>query len=166
MTGMVFILPARLARLAPLAVVATAILLLGARPAPSRPAHPATRIRCDRVATTSISFGQTGGTLKPNGVRIEANGVVRVLGASSAGSHTAAAVPTRELRRLARRAWTGPFASLPTAPTRPTPNPDAARDFIELRSACGVKHVEYQSGSGAPEFRHLLAALEALTTVR
>jgi hypothetical protein len=51
---------------------------------------------------------------------------------------------------------------LPTAPTRPTRNPDAARQYIELHSACGAKHVEYASGEGAPEFRELYTKLDAL----
>jgi hypothetical protein len=121
--------------------------------------------RCDRIGTTSISFGRTGGNIKPSGVRILTNGAVRDLGDTGDPPRAMSRVPVAELRRVARRAWTGPFVRLPTAPTRPTPNPDAARDFIELRSACGRKHVEYQAGSGAPEFRRLLAELDALTRV-
>jgi hypothetical protein len=99
-------------------------------------------------------------------VRITPNGVVHQLGAPNAALPAPATVPVAELRRVAQRAWTGPVVRQPTAPTRPTPNPDAARDFIELRSACGSRHVEYQSGTGAPEFRRLLARLDSLTGVR
>ena len=63
---------------------------------------------------------------------------------------------------LARMAWSGGFTRLPTAPTRPTHNPDAARDFVEIQSACGHKHVEYAGGEGAPAFRELLALLQAI----
>lgn len=143
-----------------LAVVAS---LLGAAPLG---AQRTTRVRCDRIATTSISFGRTGGNIRPSGVRILANGVVRDIGDTSEPPRAVAKVPVAELRRIARRAWTGPFVRLPTAPTRPTPNPDAARDFIELRSKCGTKHVEYQGGTGAPEFQRLLATLDSLTRVR
>jgi hypothetical protein len=52
---------------------------------------------------------------------------------------------------------------LPTAPTRPTRNPDAARQYIDLHSACGAKHVEYASGEGAPVFRELYTRLDAVT---
>jgi hypothetical protein len=152
-------LPARLALL----VAAGAVWLVAGAPADAQRAHPA---RCDRVGTTAISFGRTAGNIKPTGVRIAANGVVRQLGAPSAAMPAPSMVPVADLRRLAQRAWTGPFVRLPAAPTRPTPNPDAARDFIELRSACGAKHVEYQSGTGAPEFRRLLAQLDTLTRVR
>jgi hypothetical protein len=75
-------------------------------------------------------------------------------------------VSTRALRDLARRAWTGGFVRLPTAPTRPTRNPDAARQYIEIHSACGAKHVEYVSGEGAPVFRELYTRLDALTRPR
>ena len=143
-----------------LAVVAS---LLGAAPLG---AQRSTRVRCDRIATTSISFGRTGGNIRPSGVRILANGVVRDIGDTSEPPRAVAKVPVAELRRIARRAWTGPFVRLPTAPTRPTPNPDAARDFIELRSKCGTKHVEYQGGTGAPEFQRLLVTLDSLTRVR
>jgi hypothetical protein len=126
----------------------------------------AQRARCDRIGTTSISFGRTGGNIRPTGVRILANGAVRDLGDTSDPPRAMTRVPVADVRRLARRAWTGAFARLPTAPRRPTSNPDAARDFIELRSACGRKHVEYQGGTGAPEFRRLLAELDSLTRPR
>jgi hypothetical protein len=151
-------------RLSGLVVVAS---LLGA---PHAEARQSTHARCDRIGTTAISFGRTGGTLKPSGVRIAPNGIVSDLndagGAAGIPASAAASVPKKEVRRLARKAWTGPFARLPTAPTRPTPNPDAARDFIELRSACGTRHVEYRGGTGAPAFRRLLAELRSLTGVR
>jgi hypothetical protein len=143
-----------------LALLAAAMPLLGSARADAQ--HP----RCDRIGTTSISFGRTGGNIRPAGVRILASGAVRDLGDTSDPPRAMSRVPVDQLRRLARRAWTGPFARLPTAPNRPTPNPDAARDFIELRSACGAKHVEYQAGAGAPEFRHLLAELDSLTRRR
>ena len=143
-------------------------LLAAASLAAAAPGHAQRprRARCDRVASTSISFGRTGGNLRPSGVRILSNGIVRDIGDTSEPPQAVHKVPVAQLRRIARRAWTGPFVRLPTAPTRPTPNPDAARDFIELHSACGSKHVEYQGDTGAPEFRRLLAALDSLTRVR
>lgn len=145
------------------ALLVVAASLAGAAPSI---AQRTPRARCDRIATTSISFGRTGGNLRPSGVRILANGVVRDIGDTSEPPRAVNKVSVAELRRIARRAWTGPFVRLPTAPTRPTPNPDAARDFIELRSKCGTKHVEYQGGTGAPEFQRLLATLDSLTRVR
>ena len=143
------------------------VALLGASMSLLGAAHVAAqRAACDRIATTSISFGRTGGNIRPSGVRILANGAVRDLGDTGDPPRAMSRVRVADLRRVARRAWTGPFVRLPTAPTRPTPNPDAARDFIELRSACGRKHVEYQAGSGAPEFRRLLAELDSLTRLR
>jgi hypothetical protein len=118
--------------------------------------------RCDRIATTAITFGHTGGTLKPSGLRIAANGMVRPVGSGAGIPHSAESVSRAAVRGMARQAWRGPFASLPAAPTRPTRNPDAARQFIELQSACGSKHVEYAAGEGAPAFNDLYARLEAL----
>ncbi len=151
------------------ALLVVASLLAAALPAAAQRQSDhdsAARRSCDRVATTSISFGHVGGTLKPTGLRIAADGRVHPVGGDSAARHAPRAVSTRELRRLVRRGWTKEFMSLPTAPTRPTRNPDAARDFIELRSACGSKHVEYPGGEGPPPFRELYRELERLTGVR
>ena len=149
----------------PVLYMAAALLLCTAHAGAQRPSV-AQRAPCARIGTTAISFGRTGGNLRPSGVRILANGAVRDLGDTEDPPRAINRVPVAELRRVARRAWTGPFVKLPTAPSRPTPNPDAARDFIELRSACGSKHVEYQGGTGATEFRRLLAELDALTRIR
>jgi hypothetical protein len=124
--------------------------------------------RCDRIATTTITFGYTGGTLKPSGLRIAADGAVTPIGSGAAMTHSVESVPRNAVQRMARLGWSGPFLALPTAPTRPTRNPDAARQFIELHSACGsgTKHVEYADGEGAPAFRDLYRRLQALAGVQ
>jgi hypothetical protein len=119
---------------------------------------------CDRVATTEITFGRTGGSIRPAGLRVGTDGIVTRAGDSVSGSPPVVTLSRETVRGLARLAWTNGFAALPTAPTRPTRNPDAARDFVELRSPCGRKHVEYAAGEGAPVFRELYALLTALTT--
>jgi hypothetical protein len=147
---------------------ALALIVIDAR----APAHAGVmhEQRCDRIATTAITFGYTGGTLKPSGLRIAADGTVKPIGVGAGMTHSAESVPRNAVRRMARLGWTGPFVSLPTAPTRPTRNPDAARQYIELRSACGgrggTKHVEYADGEGAPAFRDLYARLQALAGVQ
>jgi hypothetical protein len=128
-------------------------LALGCRPAEGQ--HG----RCNRVATTSIAFGRTAGNLKPQGYLLRADGTL-VRDDSSASRM--GKVDTARVRRLARRGWEGPFVKLRPAPTRPTRIPDAARDFVELRSACGTKHVEYVMGEGPPAFRELYDTLAAL----
>lgn len=60
---------------------------------------------------------------------------------------------------LARVAWSNGFTRLPAAPSRPTRNPDVARDYIDVRSSCGTKHVESAAGEGAAPFKELLALL-------
>jgi len=134
-----------------------ASLALACRPAAAQ--HAA----CDRVATTSIAFGRTAGNIKPDVVLLRADGAL-VKGDSGATAPFAT-IPIEQVRRLARRGWTGPFARLRTAPSHPTRIPDAARDFVELRSACGTKHVEYVTGQGPPAFRALYDSLSTLAGV-
>ena len=129
------------------------VLVPGCRPAEGQHA------RCDRVATTSIAFGRTAGNLRPQGYLLRVDGTV-VRDDSTASP--IGVVDTARVRRLARRGWEGPFARLRPAPTRPTRIPDAARDFVELRSACGTKHVEYVTGEGPPAFRELYDTLAAI----
>ena len=80
------------------ASLAVAVSLLGAAPLG---AQRTTRARCDRIATTSISFGRTGGNIRPSGVRILANGVVRDIGDTSEPPRAVAKVPAAEARRIA-----------------------------------------------------------------
>ena len=128
-------------------------LVLGCRPAEGQHA------RCDRVATTSIAFGRTAGNIRSNRYLLRADGT---LVRDDSAATVMAGIDTARVRRLARRGWHGPFVKLREAPTRPTRIPDAARDFVELRSACGTKHVEYVMGEGPPAFRELYDALAAI----
>ena len=113
---------------------------------------------CDPTTTTSFVFGHTGGNLRANGFRLAHDGSIsRTTDSTSVGSITPAAVSG-----LARLAWTKEFVGLPEAPMRPTRNPDATRDFIDVNSACGRKHVEYPSGEGARSFRELYDLLAAI----
>jgi hypothetical protein len=124
------------------------------------------RGRCDPVSSTSFTFGLTGGNLKPSGLHIAASGKVSPVGDGASPAPLQGTVSTRALRDLARRAWKSGFTRLPTAPTHPTRNPDAARQYIEVHSACGAKHVEYATGEAAPAFRDLYTRLETLTRPR
>lgn len=137
------------------AAIVTLALVLGCRPAAGQHAP------CDHVATTSIAFGRTAGNLRPEGFLLRADGT---LVRDDSSATLLAKVGKAEVRRLARRGWTGPFVKLRPAPTRPTRIPDAARDFVELRSACGTKHVEYVMGAGPPAFRELYDVLASLAS--
>jgi hypothetical protein len=137
----------------PVALAATICLLAGwSIPAAAQHAW------CDTIATTSIVFGRTGGNIRPSTFLLRVDGTVEDSN-DSANTTPVATVSRADVRRLARTGWRGAFATLPTAPSRPTRNPDAARDFVELRSACGTKHVEYVSGTGAPAFRAIYQRL-------
>jgi hypothetical protein len=119
------------------------LFVLALHPAAGQPvaAH------CRRETTTSFTFGNVGGTLVPTGLEISRAGQVR-----------------DSVIAAARFAWRSGFARLPTAPTKPTRNPDAARHFIELHSDCGTKHVEYGPGDESSVFQQLWDRLSRLTT--
>ncbi len=116
---------------------------------------------CAREATTSFTFGLTGGTLKPVALELSADGTVRKTGEQT--GPVLGTVARKSVATLARRTWRSGFAELPTAPTRPTRNPDVARRFIEIHSACGSHHVEYALGSEPLLFHALYARLNRLT---
>ena len=117
---------------------------------------------CDKAGTTSFRFGLTGGDLMPSATEITAAGTVRTRGQERIGP-VIGHVRRASVLALAKHAWRSGFGALPPAPTRPTKNPDAARQFIELHSACGFHHVEYGPGDGSPLFRELYARLKQLT---
>jgi hypothetical protein len=141
-------------------LIAAALLLYTPEASAQRSSHRRRATRCDTVATTSIAFGRTGGNIMPSGLIVATNGAVRALADSASGGPGVRTMPTANLRRLAARAWRGPFVRLPTAPTRPTHNPDVARDFVELRSACGRKHVEVPADSEPAAFREIFTQLQ------
>jgi len=114
---------------------------------------------CDRIATTSFEFGRTGGNLRGTSIRIAADGAVSRRLAGGAWVPADSAVPRDAVTGLARIAWTNGFTRLPTAPSRPTRNPDIARDYIDVRSNCGTKHVESAPAESARPFRELFSLL-------
>ncbi|MDQ6633554.1 MAG: hypothetical protein M3Z10_02230 [Gemmatimonadota bacterium] len=144
-------------------LVSAGALLLGV---PPTAVHARTTFRdsahCNRIATTSFTFGLTGGNIRPSALRIAANGTVSPAG-DTTGIAYRSTVPTRILRTLARHAWTGAFAKLPAAPTQFKGMHDVARKYVELRSACGTKYVESESGYEAPAFREIYSRLESVT---
>ncbi|MEP7002486.1 MAG: hypothetical protein ABI969_18490 [bacterium] len=144
----------------PLALIACGAALLGrdveaqvSRRAPAR---------CERIATTTFEFGRTGGNIRSTAVRVDTSGAIsRLVGAVWTPSESG--VPRDAVMGLARIAWSTAFTQLPSAPTKPTRNPDAARDYIDVKSACGSKHVEAVPDASAPAFRELLALLRIAT---
>jgi hypothetical protein len=146
----------------PTARCALIILLLASLSSAGAQSGVATRrtTRCDRIATTTFEFGRTGGNIRPASIHIAADGAVTTGTATAAPATPLRTIPQAVVTGLARLAWTGGFATLRPAPTRPTRNPDAAREFIEARSACGAHRSEYAMGEEAPPFRELYALLE------
>lgn len=130
---------------------------------PVRAQRSAAAVHCDKVRTTTITFGRAGGSIKPAALRVNADGSLSQRVDGGDFTSTGRTLARDAVAGLAHLAWSGGFTRLPTAPTKPTRNPDAARDFIEIQSACSHKHVEYAGGEGAPAFRELLALLQAVT---
>ena len=110
----------------------------------------------------AITFGREGGNIRPRSFAIWSDG--RITPADSAAVRdTISAIAPAAVAALARLARTGGFWALaPRAIRRPTRNPDAARDFIDVQLTCGRHRVEYIGGRGPPAFAELLALLGAL----
>ncbi len=122
------------------------------------------RASCDRVATSSFTFGRTGGNIRPDGFQLDVDGTLSRL-TPGAPATRIGTVPRDAVRAIARLAWTNGFAALPSSPTHPTRNPDAAREFVDVRSTCASRHVEYAAGEEAPAFREVRSLLD-LTVAR
>ena len=130
--------------------------------APRATAQRSRATPCDRVASASFEFGTTAGNLRHDSTRIATDGIITRRNRTTwIAEHRRATAD--EVQRAARLAVDNGFYRLPTAPTRPTRNPDAARAFITIRSACGTKHVELVPEDAPPAFRDLLAKLQAIT---
>ncbi|HEY2026423.1 MAG TPA: hypothetical protein VGG78_05410 [Gemmatimonadaceae bacterium] len=141
-------------------LIGAALMLCAPSAFAQRSSHRRHATRCDTIATTSIAFGRTAGNIMPSGLIVATNGVVRPLADSASEAPGVHTMPVAELRRIAARAWRGPFVRLPTAPTRPTHNPDVARDYVELRSACGRKHVEVPADQEPASFKEIFTQLQ------
>jgi hypothetical protein len=119
---------------------------------------------CADAQGTSFAFGKTGGTLVPDTMYVAADGTVRGSPRVPADANRVVRVPRDSMLALAHTAWERAFIALPAAPVRPTRNPDAARSFINVSSACGRhKRVEAVPEEAPLVFRELLSRLRRLT---
>ena len=123
-------------------------------------APPCALLPAARGAT--ISFGNTGGNLRPDSVDVRADGRVTLGGGRAGPTLDPAAVAG--LVRLAR---TGGFWQLHAAPiTRPPRNPDAARQLIVVRLTCGTHRAVYAATEAPAPFAELYALLSSVTGAR
>ena len=110
----------------------------------------------------TISFGNSGGNLRPDSVDVRADGRVTLAGGRAGPTLDPAAVAG-----LARLARTGGFWQLTPAPiTRPPRIPDAARQLIVVRLTCGTHRAVYPGTDAPPAFAELYALLVAVTGAR
>ena len=110
----------------------------------------------------AITFGHEGGNLRPRTFTVTADGTIRSGGATAASDSMAAIAPAA-VRALARLARGGGFWTVPSPRiVRPPANPDAAREFIEVKLTCGSHRAEYVADGAPAAFADLFALLSVL----
>jgi len=144
------------------ALLATAARAQGVR----RPAATSCPPRA-AVHGAAFVFGNDGGNLRPSATRLWADGSVRGHGGSRTAPNAMIADSVRELARFARRSAFWTTAAPPI--TRPTRNPDMAREYIEAHLQCGAKRSLYPADAEPAPFRELhrrLATIAKLAGTR
>ena len=103
-----------------------------------------------------------GGNIRPRSFAIDASGRITVASVDSTRD-SVTTIPTAAVAALGQLARTGGFWELtPPMIRRPTRNPDAAREFIEVTLTCGRKRAEYAAGAAPAAFSEYLALLDAV----
>lgn len=114
----------------------------------------------ERGAT--VTFGRVGGNIRPRSFAIYADGRITVASADSTRD-SIAVISVAAVAALARLARSGGFWELrPPTIRRPSRNPDAAREFVEVTLTCGRKRAEYVAGAEPAVFSEYLALLAAV----
>lgn len=140
------------------------VMLAGQPGASSEPIAPQLP-RCAPVPVergATITFGREGGNIRPRSFSIYADGLITAA-SGDASRDSIAEISTAAVAALARLARIGGFWKLlPPVIRRPTRNPDAAREFVEVALSCGRKRAEYASGAAPAAFSEYLALLAAV----
>jgi hypothetical protein len=105
-------------------------------------------------------FGNAGGNLQRNATKLWANGSVQLRGGARTAPNAAIADSVRALADAARHSsfW------VTVAPriTRPTRNPDMAREYVEAHLRCGTKRSLYPADAEPAAFHELFTRLTAV----
>lgn len=105
-------------------------------------------------------FGNEAGTLHPRTIRLWVDGSMQDGNRARTRGSPAVADSVRSLARDARRSE---FWSMQSpAITRPTRNPDIAREYIDASLTCGRHHLLYPADEEPAAFSQLLLRLEAV----
>lgn len=129
--------------------------------AATRPSAPACAPRAAARGPTFV-FGREGGNIRPSQTALYADGRV----ARGDAVDSIASVSPDAVAGLARLARVGGFWTLVVpAIRRPTRNPDAARQYVEVHLTCRSHRVE-AAGELPTAMRQLVALLEAVAPAR
>ncbi|MFL5563427.1 MAG: hypothetical protein ACJ79K_18325 [Gemmatimonadaceae bacterium] len=115
-----------------------------------------------RAASRGAAFawGNEGGTLKRRANRLWADGSIQPAGGARTAPNGALADSARVLAAEARRS---PFWTTKSPPiTRPTRNPDLAREYVEVHLRCGSHRALYMADAEPPAFAALVRRLNAI----
>ena len=108
-------------------------------------------------------FGNEGGNLKRTATRLWANGSVQLAGGRRTGPDAALADSVAALARFTRQSafWTTAAPRI----TRPTRNPDMAREYVEAHLQCGARRSLYPADAEPEPFHELYRRLTNIATL-
>jgi len=133
-------------------------VLAGAQGAP----RPAPRGCPPRRAASgpAFVFGNEGGNLRRTATKLWADGSIRSAAQQRTAADAAIADSVAVLARFARASsfWT----TLAPKITRPTRNPDVAREYVEAHLQCGSRRSLYPADAEPPAFHELITRLNAV----
>ena len=148
--------------------IALAMIMAAALPsvAAAQAARSATQGACGPRATTrgpAFVFGNQGGNLQRSATKLWADGSVQVGKGARTAPDAAIADSVKALATLARRSsfWTTRAPRI----TRPTRNPDMAREYVEAHLRCGTKRSLYPADAEPAAFHELFTRLTAVAAL-
>lgn len=105
-------------------------------------------------------FGNEAGNLQRSATKLWANGSVQLRGGARTAPNAAIADSVKLLASATRHSsfWTTVAPRI----TRPTRNPDMAREYVEAHLRCGTKRSLYPADAEPAAFRELFARLVAV----
>ena len=108
-------------------------------------------------------FGNEGGNLKRSATKLWADGSVQVLPGRQSAPDPAIADSVAALARFARQSsfWRTNAPRI----TRPTRNPDMAREYVEAHLQCGTKRSLYPADAEPAAFHELITRLATVAAL-
>lgn len=126
-------------------------------------ARATTQGACGPRAVTrgpTFVFGNQGGNLQRTATKLWADGSVKVGGGARTAPDAAIADSVKALARLAH--GSSFWRTIAPRITRPTRNPDMAREYVEAHLRCGTKRSLYPADAEPAAFHELFTRLTAV----